>query len=61
MAKVRNTTPGQMRAGITSQALLGRWAQPVEVGSVAAFLVSKRNGYMTGTTVEVCGGFNRSI
>ena len=32
-----------------------------EIGNVAAFLVSERNSYMTGTTVEVCGGFNRYI
>jgi 3-oxoacyl-[acyl-carrier protein] reductase len=61
MAKVRNTTPDQVRAGIASQALLGRWAEPEEIGNVAAFLVSERNSYMTGTTVEVCGGFNRYI
>lgn len=28
------------------------------VGNVAAFLISKVNSYMTGTTVEVSGGFN---
>jgi 3-oxoacyl-[acyl-carrier protein] reductase len=61
MAKVRNITPDQVRAGISNQTLLGRWAQPEEIGDVAAFLVSERNSYMTGTTVEVCGGFNRYI
>ena len=61
MAKVRNVTADQVRAGIASQTLLGRWAEPEEIGNVAAFLVSNRNGYMTGTTVEVCGGFNRYI
>jgi 3-oxoacyl-[acyl-carrier protein] reductase len=61
MAKVRNTTPDQVRSGIASQTLLGRWAEPEEIGNVAAFLVSERNSYMTGTTVEVCGGFNRYI
>jgi 3-oxoacyl-[acyl-carrier protein] reductase len=61
MAKVRGTTPAQVRAGIAAQTLLGRWAEPEEIGNVAAFLVSERNSYMTGTTVEVCGGFNRYI
>ncbi|HVQ62627.1 MAG TPA: SDR family oxidoreductase [Burkholderiales bacterium] len=59
MAKVRNITADQVRAGIAGQTLLGRWAEPEEIGNVAAFLVSAKNGYMTGTTVEVCGGFTR--
>ena len=59
MAKARNTTADQVRAGIAGQTLLGRWAEPEEIGTVAAFLVSAKNGYMTGTTVEVCGGFTR--
>ena len=59
MAKVRGTTADQVRAGIAGQTLLGRWAEPEEIGNVAAFLVSAKNSYMTGTTVEVCGGFSR--
>ena len=59
MAKVRGTTADQVRAGISGQTLLGRWAEPEEIGTVAAFLVSEKNSYMTGTTVEVCGGFTR--
>jgi 3-oxoacyl-[acyl-carrier protein] reductase len=61
MAKVRGITADQVRSGIANQTLLGRWAEPQEIGDVAAFLVSERNSYMTGTTVEVCGGFNRYI
>ena len=61
MAKVRGTTSDQVRAGIAGQTLLGRWAEPDEIGNVAAFLVSAKNSYMTGTTVEVCGGFTRYI
>jgi 3-oxoacyl-[acyl-carrier protein] reductase len=61
MAKVRNVTADQVRAGIAGQTLLGRWAEPDEIGNAAAFLVSAVNSYMTGTTVEVCGGFTRYI
>jgi 3-oxoacyl-[acyl-carrier protein] reductase len=61
MAKVRGITADQVRSGIANQTLLGRWAEPQEIGDVAAFLVSERNSYMTGTTVEVCGGFNRYL
>jgi 3-oxoacyl-[acyl-carrier protein] reductase len=61
MAKVRGVTADQIRKAIADQTLLGRWAEPEEIGDVAAFLVSGKNSYMTGTTVEVCGGFNRYI
>lgn len=61
MAKVRGVTADDVRAGIAAQTLLGRWAEPEEIGHVAAFLVSEKNSYMTGTTVEVCGGFTRYI
>lgn len=61
MAKVRGVTADDVRKGIAAQTLLGRWAEPEEIGNVAAFLVSAKNSYMTGTTVEVCGGFNRYI
>jgi len=61
MAKVRGVTADDVRAAIAGQTLLGRWAEPSEIGDVAAFLVSAKNSYMTGTTVEVCGGFNRYI
>jgi 3-oxoacyl-[acyl-carrier protein] reductase len=61
MAKIRGVTADDVRKGIAAQTLLGRWAEPDEIGSVAAFLVSDKNSYMTGTTVEVCGGFNRYL
>jgi len=61
MAKVRGVTADDIRAGIAGQTLLGRWADPQEIGNVAAFLVSDVNSYMTGTTIEVDGGFNRYI
>ena len=54
-------TADDVRAAIAGQTLLGRWAEPEEIGNVAAFLVSEKASYMTGTTVEVCGGFTRYI
>ena len=35
---------------------LGRAGLPEEVGSLTAYLVSRRNGYVTGATVNVDGG-----
>jgi 3-oxoacyl-[acyl-carrier protein] reductase len=61
MAKVRGVTADQFRDGMSVQTMLGRWAEPGEIGDMAAFLVSERNSYMTGTTVEVCGGFTKYI
>jgi 3-oxoacyl-[acyl-carrier protein] reductase len=61
MAKMRGVTADDVRAGIAAQTLLGRWGKPEEIANVAAFLVSETNSYMTGTTVEVCGGFGRYI
>ena len=61
MAKVRNMTAEQVRKMFSDLTLLGRWAEPHEIADVAAFLVSGRNNYMTGTTVEVCGGWSRYI
>ncbi|NNC66025.1 MAG: SDR family oxidoreductase [Gammaproteobacteria bacterium] len=61
MARVRGQTADDVRATFSGQTLLGRWAEPEEIGDVAAFLVSEKNSYMTGTTVEVCGGMQRYI
>ena len=61
MAKVRDTTSDKLRDSFSAQTMLGRWAEPHEIGNVAAFLVSDRNSYMTGTTIEVCGGMAKYI
>jgi len=61
MAKVRGTTADAVRKAVSDQTMLGRWAEPEEIGAAAAFLVSEKNAYMTGTTVEVCGGFTRYL
>ena len=41
--------------------ILKRLGTSEEIGDVAAFLVSKKNSYMTGTVVEVCGGVTKYI
>lgn len=61
MGKARGMTPDEVRAMMASFAMLNRLAEPEEIGDVAAFLVSGKNSYMTGTTVEVCGGWSKYI
>jgi 3-oxoacyl-[acyl-carrier protein] reductase len=39
----------------------GRYGDPAEFASVAAFLVSARASYLTGTSIRVDGGFVRSM
>ena len=38
---------------------IGRFGQPEEIAAIAAFLVSDRNGFITGHTVEASGGAGR--
>ncbi len=61
MAKMRGVTPDQIRDGVSAQTFLGRWAEPQEIGDAAAWIVSEKNSYQTGTVVEVCGGFAKYI
>ncbi len=61
LAKVKGTTPEAVREEMAGYALLNRWGKPEEIGNVAAFLVSAKNSFMTGTTVEVCGGWAKYI
>jgi NAD(P)-dependent dehydrogenase (short-subunit alcohol dehydrogenase family) len=56
MANMRGTTVDQVRKTLAGMSLLNRLAEPEEMGWMAAFLVSEKNSYMTGTTVESGGG-----
>lgn len=61
MAKARGMTSDEVRSMMASFAMLNRLAEPEEIGDVATFLVSDKNSYMTGTTVEVCGGWSKYL
>ncbi len=39
----------------------GRMGDPKELGDLVAFLASERAAYITGTTIQIDGGFVRSI
>jgi len=61
MANVRNSTPDQVKKSFSANTMLGRWGEPEEMGAIAAFLVSEKNSYMTGTTIESCGGITKYL
>lgn len=61
MAKTRGKTVEEVRGTLAGMAMLNRLGRPEEVGALAAFLVSAKNSYMTGTTVECCGGATKYI
>lgn len=42
---------------LAAKTALGRWAQPEEIASTVAFLLSPDAAYITGSTVEVAGGW----
>ena len=61
MAKARGKTVDEVRGALAGMSMLNRLGRPEEMGWIAAFLVSEKNSYMTGTTVESCGGATKYI
>ena len=45
----------------TEQIPLGRLGKPEELASLIAFLASEKASYITGTSIQVDGGFVKSI
>ena len=46
----------EIRIGFEQAAPLGRMGQPIEIAHVAAFLISDKASFITGTEVVVDGG-----
>jgi 3-oxoacyl-[acyl-carrier protein] reductase len=55
------TTPDEIRRQTIARVPLGRYGDPLEVGRVAAFLLSPAASYVNGTIVAVDGGMIRSL
>ena len=61
LGKLKGMSAKEVTDSHIEMTLLKRLGTSEEIGDVAAFLVSKKNSYMTGTVVEVCGGVTKYI
>jgi 3-oxoacyl-[acyl-carrier protein] reductase len=60
-AKKQGVSADAAKAKALGTIPMGRYGQPDEFGRVGAFLLSDAASYMTGATVQVDGGFIRSV
>jgi 3-oxoacyl-[acyl-carrier protein] reductase len=51
----------EVMAEMSSRIPLGRMGEPEELAALVAFLASERAGYVTGTTIQVDGGFVQGL
>ncbi len=60
-ANAEERTPEEIAQEMTQGVPVGRMGDPKELADLVAFLASDRAGYITGTTIQVDGGFIKSI
>ena len=60
-AKASGVTPEEQLKRLADTVPVRRIGQPNEVGDLCAYLCSPQAGYITGQTIVVDGGINRSI
>ena len=56
-----HTTPGAVEERLVASIPMKRLGEPHELASLIAFLASERAAYITGTTLQVDGGYVRSL
>ncbi len=61
MADKQGISPAEFRAKWEHEIPMGRLGEPREFAALAAFLVSDRASYITGTSIQVDGGWIRSL
>jgi len=57
----RHTDPEQALKDIAKSIPVGRIGKPEELAALVAFLASEQAAYISGTTIQVDGGANRSL
>jgi len=60
-AKNKGVTVNEVRSMYHDQIPLGRYGKPEELGNLAAFLLSDRASFITGTTIPVDGGMLKTV
>jgi 3-oxoacyl-[acyl-carrier protein] reductase len=60
-AKTLGMTPEEQFKRLSATIPVRRMGQPNEIGDLCAYLCSSQAGYLTGQTIVVDGGINRSI
>jgi len=61
MAEKQGITVAEFKARWESDIPMGRLGEPPEFAALAAFLVSERASYITGTSIQVDGGWIKSL
>jgi 3-oxoacyl-[acyl-carrier protein] reductase len=61
MAEKQGITPAEFKAKWEQEIPMRRLGEPREFAALAAFLVSERAAYITGTSIQVDGGWVRSL
>ena len=61
MAEKQGISPAEFRAKWEQEIPMRRLGEPREFAALAAFLVSERASYITGTSIQIDGGWIRSL
>ena len=61
MAQRQGISSAEFKAKWETEIPMGRLGEPREFAALAAFLVSERASYITGTSIQVDGGWIRSL